>query len=72
MQTILGIQLDNTTAASQPNASLEMLGNMRVSLLFLVLVRYHLVDVVALMEGVYSNPIPVPRSPVPTGPIPVC
>ena len=74
IQSMLGIRVDNAmqTISSQPHALVERLGNLRAGFLFSVLARYHLVDVVALMEGVYLNPTPVPRSRLPMGVIPVC
>jgi hypothetical protein len=55
-----------------PNILLESLGSGRAGFLFSMLARYRLVDVVALMEGVCPYPTPIPRSPPPSGSIPVC
>lgn len=73
---MLGIKVttDNMmqTVSSGPNALLEPLGHPRAGLLFSILARYRLVDVVAFVEGVCPYPTPIPRSPGPTGSIPVC
>ena len=58
--------------SSGPNALLDPLGHPHAGLLLLILARYHLVDVVAFMEGVCPYPTLIPRSPAPTGFIPVC
>ena len=77
VQSMLGIKVtvvDNTTqtVCSPPNGLVESLGSTRAGFLFSMLARYCLVDVVALMEGVCPCPVPIPRSPAPTGSIPVC
>jgi hypothetical protein len=60
------------TVSSLPNILVESLGSGRAGFLFSLLARYRLVDVVALMEGVCPYPAPIPRSPPPSGSIPVC
>lgn len=74
VQSMLGIKVDGVRNAvsSRANVLVETLGTARAGFLFSVLARYRLVDVVALVEGLYPNPVPVPRSPAPTGSIPVC
>jgi len=73
---MLGINVatDDTrpTVSSAVNILLEPLGHPRAGLLFSILARYRLVDVVAFMEGVCPYPTLIPRSPAPKGPIPVC
>jgi hypothetical protein len=73
VQSMLGIKVDNTrqTVSSLPNVLVESLGFLRAGSLFSLLARYRLVDVVALVEGVCPNPTPIPKSPAPTGSIPV-
>ena len=77
VQSMLGIEvtaIDNTrqTVSSLPTALVESLGTARASFLFSMLVRYRLVDIIALMEGVYPYPVPIARSPAPTSTIQVC
>ena len=76
VQSMLGIKVTthNTRqmVSSGLNALLDPLGHPCAGLLFLILARYCLVDVVVFMEGVCSYPTPIPRSPAPTGSIPVC
>jgi hypothetical protein len=71
VQSMLGIKV-NKTRQTLPNVLVESLGSVRAGFLFSMLARYRLVDVVALMEGVCPHPTPIPRSPAPTGSIPVC
>jgi hypothetical protein len=73
VQSMLGIKVDNArqTVSSLPSVLVESLGFLRAGFLFSLLARYRLVDVVALVEGACPNPTPIPRSPAPTGSIPV-
>lgn len=76
VQSMLGIKvtgIDDTrqTVSPSPNGLVESLGSTRAGFLFSMLARYRLVDVVALMEGVCPFPMPILRSPAPSGSIPV-
>lgn len=77
VQSMLGIEVTDIDATRQTvsyltNSVVESLGSLRAGYLFSMIARYRLVDVVALMEGVCPFPTHVPRSPAPTGTIPVC
>jgi hypothetical protein len=70
---MLGIKVtpsDDKTqvVSSQPDLLSEAVwGPSRAGLLFSMLARYRLVDVLALLSGVDPYPAPVPRSPAPLG-----
>ena len=76
VQSMLGIKVTthDTRQMVSPglNALLDPLSHPCVGLLFLILARYRLIDVVVFMEGVCPYPTPILRLPAPTGSIPVC